>query len=213
LSPKKNLVENVLPCAIDPAQCRDHVSRLFRIPSNPRSEHSLLRRQEVKNRIPMLMLAALLAVATGAFAQQGSDQDAPPPQGDQNGPPPMQGGNDQGEHMGHGGRGGRGGRMDPDQQVKALSDKLSLSKDQQSKVRSIYTDQQKQMQSLMQDQSMSREDKRARFEQMRSDTDSQIRSVLTGDQQQKFDTMQKNRQQRMGGRHQHGDQGQAPPNQ
>lgn len=166
----------------------------------------------MKNRIPMLMLAALLAVATGALAQQGDDQDAPPPQGDQNGPP-MQGGNGQGENMGHGGRGGRGGRMDPDKQVKTLSDKLSLTKDQQSKVRSIYTDQQKQMQSLMQDQSISREDKRSKFEQMRSDTDSQVRSVLTGDQQQKFDAMLKEREQHTGGRHQHGDQGQAPPNQ
>jgi periplasmic protein CpxP/Spy len=167
----------------------------------------------VKKRIPMLIFAALLAMAAGAFAQQGGDQDAPP-QGDQNGPPPMQGGNDQGEHMGHSGHGGRGGRMDPDKQVKALSDKLSLTKDQQSKVKSIYTDQQKQMQSLMQDQSMSREDKRTKFEQMRSDTDSQVRSVLTGDQQQKFDAMLKDREQHMsGGHHQHGDQGQAQPNQ
>jgi protein CpxP len=161
----------------------------------------------------MLMLAAVLALASGAFAQQGGDQDAPPPQGDQNSPQPMQGGNDQAEHMGHGGRGGRGGRMDPDKQVKMLSEKLNLTKDQQTKVRSIFTDRQKQMQSLMQDQSTSREDKRAKFEQMRSDTDSQIRAVLTGDQQQKFDAMLKEREQRMSGRHQHDGQDQPPSNQ
>src|SRR6267378_3983700 len=119
------------------------------------------------------MLAGLLAVATGAFAQQG-DQDAPSPQGDQNGQPPMQGGNDQGERVGHSGRGGRGGRMDPDKQTKMLSDKLNLTKDQQTKVKSILSDRQNQMQSLMQDQAMSREDKRAKFDQMRRDTDSQI---------------------------------------
>jgi len=146
----------------------------------------------VHKRISMLMLAGLLTIATGALAQQGGDQDAPPPQGDQNGPP-MQGGNEQGEHMGHGGRGGREGRMDPNQRVKMLTEKLNLTKDQQSKVKDIFTSQQKQMHSLMQDQSTSREDKRSKFEQMRTDTDSQIRAVLTGDQQQKFDAMQKDR--------------------
>jgi protein CpxP len=160
----------------------------------------------VRKRIPMLMLAGLLALATGAFAQQSGDQDSAP-QGDQNGPPPMQGGNEQGEHMGHGGHGGREGRMDPSQRVKMLSEKLNLTKDQQSKVKDIFTSQQKQMQSLMQDQSMSREDKRSKSEQMRSDTDAQIRAVLTGDQQQKFDTMLKDREQHMSGRHQHGDHG------
>ena len=167
----------------------------------------------MKKPIPMLMLAAFLAMATGAFAQQNGDQDAPPPQGDQNGPPPMQGSGEQGEHMGHGGRGGHGGRMDPEQQTKMLSEKLNLTKDQQSKVKAIFTDHQKQMQSFMQDQSMSREDKRAKFEQMRGDTDSQVRGVLTGDQQQKFDALLKEREQRMGQRHQHGDHDQAPSNQ
>ena len=163
-----------------------------------------LKENEVKKWIPILMLAALLALTTGAVAQQGSDENAPPP---------MQGGNDQGEHMGHAGHGDRGGRMDPDKQTKMLSEKLSLSKDQQDKVKSILSDRQNQMQSLMQDQSMSREDKRAKFEQMRSDSDSQIRAVLTGDQQQKYDALLKQREQHMGGHRQHGDQGQAPPNQ
>src|SRR3954469_650885 len=139
------------------------------------------------------MLASLLALATGAFAQQSGDQDAPP----------TQGGNEEGGHKGHGSHGGREGPMDPSQRVKMLSEKLNLTNDQQSKVKDIFTSQQKQMQSLMQDQSMSREDKRSKFERMRSDTDSQIRAVLTGDQQQKFDAMLKEREQR----HQHGDHG------
>jgi protein CpxP len=149
----------------------------------------------VKKHIPILMLASLLALATGAFAQQSGDQDASP----------TQGGNEEGGHKGHGGHGGREGRMDPSQRVKMLSEKLNLTNDQQSKVKDIFTSQQKQMQSLMQDQSMSREDKRSKFEQMRSDTDSQIRAVLTGDQQQKFDAMLKEREQHMGQRHQRGD--------
>src|SRR6266404_5828425 len=99
-----------------------------------------LKENAVTKRIPVLMLAAFLALATGAFAQQGGDQDAPPPQGDQNGAPPMQGGNEQGEHMGHGGRGGHAGRMDPEKQVKMLTEKLNLTKDQQTKVKSIIND-------------------------------------------------------------------------
>ena len=110
----------------------------------------------MRKRIPMLMFAALMVLATSAFAQQGGDQDNPP-QGDQNGPPSMQGGNDQGEHGGHGGHGGREGRMDPSQRVKMLSEKLNLTKDQQSKVKDIFSSQQKQMQSLMQDQSQSQQ--------------------------------------------------------
>jgi protein CpxP len=157
------------------------------------------------------MLAAFLALATGAlFAQQGGDQDAPPPQGEQSGPPPQAG--EQGGHWGQGGRGGREGRMDPSKRAQMLTERLSLSKDQQSKVKDIFASQQKQMQALMRDQSMSRQDKRSKFEQMRSDTDSQIRAVLNSDQQQKFDAMLKEREQHM---HDHqgreGGEGNGPP--
>jgi periplasmic protein CpxP/Spy len=171
----------------------------------------------VRKRIPIFMLAALLTVAIGAFAQQSGDQDAPRPQGDQNGQAPMQGSGEQGEHMGHGGHGGREGRMDPSKRAQMLTQRLNLTEDQQSKVKDIFTAQQKQMQSLMQDSSGPHEDKRAKFEQMRSETDSQIRAVLTGDQQQKFDTMLKDREQHMrggreGGRNrEHGGEGNDQP--
>jgi len=150
----------------------------------------------VKTRFLLLMLAAFVSLSAGAvFAQQESDQDQAP-QGQQ-GPPPQGGGEQGGGHWGHGGRGGREGRMDPSKRAQMLTEQLNLTKDQQSKVKDILSAQQKQMQSLMQGQSGSREDKRAKFEQMRSETDSQIRAVLTGDQQQKFDTMLKDREQHM----------------
>jgi protein CpxP len=150
----------------------------------------------VKNRFLTSLLAAFVALsAGGVFAQQESDQDQAP-QGQQ-GPP--QAGEQGGGHWGHGGHGGREGRMDPSKRAQMLSQHLNLTPDQQSKVKDIFTAQQKQMQSLMQDSSGSREDKRAKFEQMRSETDSQIRAVLTGDQQQKFDTMLKDREQHMRG--------------
>jgi protein CpxP len=148
----------------------------------------------VKNKLLILILAAFVAFATGAlFAQQEGDQDQAPPQGQQGG---EQGGH-WGNHSGRHGREGGEGRIDPSKRVKILTERLNLTKDQQSKVKDIFSAQQKQMQSLMQDQSMSHEDKRSKFEQMRSDTDSQVRAVLTGDQQQKFDAMLKEREQHM----------------
>jgi Spy/CpxP family protein refolding chaperone len=143
----------------------------------------------VKKRFSMLMLAAFVALSAGAvFAQQESDQEQAP-QGQQR----PQGGGEQGGggHWGHGGRGGHEGRMDPTKRTQMLTQQLNLTKDQQTKVKDIFTAQQKQMQSLMQGQSGSREDNRAKFEQVRSETDSQIRAVLTGDQQQKFDAILK----------------------
>ena len=155
----------------------------------------------MKKRSFVLMLAAFVALSAGAvFAQQESDQDHAP-QGQQ-GATPQGGGEQGGGHWGHGGgRGGRQGRMDPSKRAQMLTEQLNLTKDQQSKVKDILSAQQKQMQSAMQDQSGSREDKRAKFEQMRSETDSQIRAILTGDQQQKFDTMLKEREQHMRGGH------------
>ena len=148
----------------------------------------------MKKRFLMLVLAAFVALSAGALvAQQESDQDQPP-QGRQQGG--EQGGSGQ---WGHGGREGGERHMDPSKRAQMLSQRLDLTNDQQSKVKEIFTAQQKKMQSLMQDESGSREDKRAKFEQLRSETDSQIRAVLTGDQQQKFDTMLKDREQHMRG--------------
>jgi protein CpxP len=154
----------------------------------------------VKKRFLMLMLAAFVALSAGAFGQQEGDQDQAPSQGEQGG---QQGGAEQGGgHWGRGGHGGREGgqgRMDPSKRVKMLTERLDLTKEQQSKIKDIYTAQQKQMQSLMQDRSGSREDNRAKFEQMRSENDTQVRAVLNSDQKQKFDAMLKEREQHMRG--------------
>jgi len=161
----------------------------------------------------MLLLAAFVALSGGAVvAQQEGDQSNDQAPQAQQGPPPQGGGEQGGGHHGHGGRSGHEGRMNPSKRTQMLTQQLNLTKDQQSKVKEILTGQQKQMQSPMQDSSGSREDKRAKFEQMRSETDSQIRAVLTGDQQQKFDTMLKDRQQHMhggreGGQSRNGGQG------
>ncbi len=95
---------------------------------------------------------------------------------------------------GGGGWMGRHGRADTrqslDDQVKHLTKELNLSEDQQTKVKSILQDQQKQMSSLKQDSSLSPEDRRAKFEEIKKNASQQIRAVLNEEQQKKYDELQ-----------------------
>lgn len=134
-------------------------------------------------KIQKLILLFVCMLAVGAFAQQN-----PPPQG---------GGDDQGRP--------RRGMPSVDDQVKNLTDKLSLTDDQQAKVKAILEDSHSQMQKLMQDDSMSREDKMAKGRSLREASNGKIRELLTDDQKKKFDDMQKEMQDRMRQRQQGGD--------
>ncbi|HMK29419.1 MAG TPA: hypothetical protein VK473_07020 [Terriglobales bacterium] len=96
-----------------------------------------------------------------------------------------------------GGRGGHGGWQMPsvDDQVKNLTQELSLSDDQQSQVRSILQDQQNQMKQLMQDTSTSREDKMAKMKGIHQSATGKIRDLLNDDQKKKYDDYLEKRQQ------------------
>ena len=117
--------------------------------------------------IKQITLLAVCALATVAFAQQN-----PPPQG---------GGEDQGR---------RRGMPSVEDQLKNLTEKLSLTDDQQAKVKTILEDTRGQMTKLMQDESMSREDKMAKGRSLRETGNGKIRDVLTDEQKKKFDDMQ-----------------------
>jgi Spy/CpxP family protein refolding chaperone len=132
-----------------------------------------------------LILLAVCMLAVGAFAQQN-----PPAQG---------GGDDQGRQ--------RRGMPSVDDQVKNLTEKLSLTDDQQGKVKTILEDTRSQMTKVMQDDSMSREDKMAKGRTLREASNGKIRDLLTDDQKKKFDDMQKEAQERMRQRQQGGDSG------
>ncbi len=138
----------------------------------------------MQTRLLSLALGGLLALGiTGAaFAQ-----DTPPPPPDQNqaGPPPE-------------GRGGRGMRMDPARQLERLTRELSLTSDQQDKIKPLLVERQQKMQALMQDQSVSQEDRRAQMRSIMEGTNNSIKANLTDDQKQKFETMQQQRMQRGG---------------
>ena len=125
--------------------------------------------------IRKITLLAVCALAVAAFAQN-----APPPQG---GP---------GDGPGH-----RRGMPSADDQVKNLTEQLSLTDDQQARAKTILEDTHSQMQKLRQDDSMSREDKMAKMQSLHETASGKIREILTADQQKKFDDMQKEMQDNM----------------
>jgi periplasmic protein CpxP/Spy len=106
------------------------------------------------------------------------------------------------------------GNKSPDQMVdrhlEMLSKRLNLTDDQKAKVKPLLENEFKQMQDLRQNSSLSREDKRAKFREIRESTNSQIRSLLNSDQQKSFDEWQQQMKERRGMREKRG--GNAPEN-
>ena len=101
-----------------------------------------------------------------------------------------------------GGRHGSGRQMPSvDDQVKSLTQELSLSDDQQAKVRSILEDQRTQMQQAMQDTSASRQDKMAKMKEIHQTATGKINNLLNDDQKKKYDEYLQKRQQEMQQRH------------
>ena len=152
------------------------------------------------------LLGAALAIAVvslsfGLGTALAQDNQEPPPQG----PAPGMG-----EHM------GRHPMPSVDDQLKHLTRKLSLSDDQQAKLKPILEDQRKQMEQIHNDSSLSRQDRFSKMRDLHSSTDSQIKAVLNEDQQKKFDQMREEQHRHMrgnrggpSGQHPEGDQ--PPP--
>jgi protein CpxP len=106
---------------------------------------------------------------------------------------------------GYGGGGGqRGGGprgpMSPDDQLKRLTKELSLTADQQSKIKPILVDTQKKMEDARDSSSGDRQAMREKMMQIRQDNDNQIKALLNDSQKDKFDKMQEQREERAGGR-------------
>jgi Spy/CpxP family protein refolding chaperone len=125
----------------------------------------------------------LFLCGLGAYALQ-SPQGGPPPQGGQ-------------------GSGGRG-PMSPADQVKELTEKLSLTDDQQGKIKTILEDTRDQMQKIRADDSLSQEDKMAKGRALRETANGKIRELLTDEQKKKFDQLEQERRERMRQRQQGG---------
>jgi hypothetical protein len=129
--------------------------------------------QPMRNQIFSLALGGLLTLGVSAAAMA---QDNPAPAA-----APTQ---DQGQA-------GRGpGRMNPDRQLEHMTRELGLSADQQNQIRPLLVDRQQKMQALFQNQSIAQEDRRARMQSIRQDTQAKIEAVLNDQQKQKFEAMQ-----------------------
>jgi Spy/CpxP family protein refolding chaperone len=99
------------------------------------------------------------------------------------------------------GQSGRGpGRMNPDRQLEHMTKELGLTADQQNQIKPLLVDRQQKVQALFQDQSISQEDRRAKMQSIRQESQSKIEAVLNDQQKQKFATMQQERGRRGGPR-------------
>jgi hypothetical protein len=107
--------------------------------------------------------------------------------------------------MAQGGGGGGRGMMDPDAQLASLTTALTLSADQQAKIKPILAADAAKMQALMTAQDP---DMRTKMTQIRTDEHAAIKALLTADQATKYDAMP---QGRGGGRRGGGGGGGAAP--
>jgi len=99
-----------------------------------------------------------------------------------------------GNRPGGGGDGPRGGQRG--QQMAQMVEQLGLDQSQQTQMKAIQEAAMPQMRALRDDTSLSPEDRRAKFQQMREQMQAQMRQLMTPDQQAKFDQWQAERQQR-----------------
>ncbi len=139
----------------------------------------------MKNQICRLALSGLLATgltlcSAAAFAQQGNPPAAPDAA-------TQQPGNEQWGHK----------HMTPDEQVARMTQRYSLTADQQTQIKPILANQHQQMKALRQDTSLSQQDKMAKMKSIRDDSSSKIQAVLNDSQKQKFAQDQQRREQHM----------------
>lgn len=81
------------------------------------------------------------------------------------------------------------GAMSPESRLKMLTEKLSLTDDQQAKLKPILEDEAKQMKSLHDDSSLAPMDKRSKMMDAHQAFTEKINAVLTPDQQAKWKQM------------------------
>jgi len=72
--------------------------------------------------------------------------------------------------------------MDPDEQLARMTTRYSLTAEQQDQVKPILVSQQHQIQGLRDDTALSREDRMAKMQTIRSDSNAKIKAVLNDDQ-------------------------------
>jgi hypothetical protein len=101
--------------------------------------------------------------------------------------------------------------MDPAQQLERMTKRYNLSADQQTQLKPILALQQQQMQALRGDSSLSSEERMAKMQSIRADSNKKIEAVLNDDQKKQFEEDQQRMQERMQQRMQGGGPGGGGP--
>ena len=86
-------------------------------------------------------------------------------------------------------REGKAGGGNPADRIKQLTEQLSLTDAQQTKVKAILTEQGAARKALAGDTALSDQDRRAKGMELMRSTNAKIRAVLTPEQQTKFDKL------------------------
>ena len=98
----------------------------------------------------------------------------------------------------YGGRRMRG-PITPEDQLARMTKQLKLTDEQQAKIKPILEEQHKKMMDLREDNSMAREDRFAKFREIRQESMEKIKPILTSEQQKKWEKMQEQRRGRRRG--------------
>jgi Spy/CpxP family protein refolding chaperone len=77
-----------------------------------------------------------------------------------------------------------------DEQLQKLTDKLSLTADQQAKVKSVLENAHQQAQTVKNDNTLSQDDRRTKMSSLHESAHAKIRNILNDDQKKKFDDWQ-----------------------
>ena len=91
------------------------------------------------------------------------------------------------------------GPMTPEDQLARMTKQLKLTDEQQAKIKPIIEEQHQKMMDLRQDTSMSREDRFAKFREVRQESLEKIKPILTPEQQKNWEKIQQRRQERRRG--------------
>lgn len=113
-----------------------------------------------------------------------------------------------------GGQGGPGGGNPAErakQRLEEMQTNLGLTAEQTEKVKAVYESQRPAMEALRNDQSLSREQRREKLDEMRKATDAQIAPILTPEQKTKWEELRKQRREQMGNRQRGGGSNPPPP--
>jgi protein CpxP len=82
--------------------------------------------------------------------------------------------------------GGRRGPQNAEAQVKALKESLTLTDEQATKIKEVFTKNQEKQKALREDTSLSQEDRRAKMREIFQGTEEQLKPILTAEQMAKY---------------------------